>query len=297
MYENQYIKLARQFFFWILILGILIFTLFPFYWAVVGSFKTEAEIKSPPATYIPGELVLDNYWGTFNDPITNQTLDRGVFKNETFLRGLFNSALVSGITTVVSLIIGSFAAYAIGRLQFRGRTIMLYLILAMTMFPLISILSGLFTIVRELGIYGSLSALIITYPIFTLPFTVWVLVSFFRGLPAELEQAALVDGATPFQTFYMILLPLTAPALVTTGLLAFIGAWNEYLLAVTFTITNSDVWTVPVAIARFTGSIAREEPIAEPLAATVIVTIPLVILVLIFQRRIIQGLTAGAVKG
>jgi trehalose/maltose transport system permease protein len=174
---------------------------------------------------------------------------------------------------------------------------MMYLILAMTMFPLISILSGLFTIVRELGVFGSLTSLIITYPIFTLPFTVWVLVSFFKGLPAELEQAALVDGATPFQTFYMILLPLTAPALVTTGLLAFIGAWNEYLLAVTFTVTNSDAWTVPVAIARFTGSIPREEPIAEPLAATVLVTLPLVFLVLVFQRRIIQGLTAGAVKG
>ncbi|MEO1288809.1 MAG: ABC transporter permease subunit, partial [Chloroflexota bacterium] len=139
--------------------------------------------------------------------------------------------------------------------------------------------------------------LIITYPIFTLPFTVWVLVSFFRGLPGELEQAALVDGATPFQTFYMILLPLTAPALVTTGLLAFISAWNEYLLAVTFTITNSDAFTVPVEIVNFSGSISREEPIAEPLAATVIVTLPLVVLVLIFQRRIIQGLTAGAVKG
>jgi len=297
MYENTYVKYARQIGFWILILAILIFTLFPFYWAVAGSFKSENEIKDPPATYIPNNIVFNNYWGEFQDPISNQTLDRGVFRNETFLRGLFNSAVVSGITVVISLVVGSFAAYAIGRLQFAGRTLMLYLVLAMTMFPLISILSGLFTITRELGVFGSITSLIITYPIFTLPFTVWVLVSFFRGLPGELEQAALVDGATPFQTFYMILLPLTAPALVTTGLLAFIGAWNEYLLALTFTITNESAFTVPVAIANFSGSIPREEPVAEPLAATVIVTLPLVFLVLIFQRRIIQGLTAGAVKG
>lgn len=297
MYENNALHLLRRIGFWLLILAILIFTLFPFYWAVAGSFKSEREIKSPPATYFPQNPVLNNYWGEATDPILNQTVDRGVLRNDKFMRGLFNSALVSGITVVISLVVGSFAAYAIGRLKFRGRTIMLYLVLAMTMFPLISILSGLFTITTELGVYGSLSALILTYPIFTLPFTVWVLVSFFRGLPAELEQAALVDGATPFQTFYMILLPLTAPALVTTGLLAFIGAWNEYLLALTFTTISEAAQTVPVVIANFSGSISREEPIAEPLAATVIVTIPLVILVLVFQRRIIQGLTAGAVKG
>lgn len=297
MYTNRALKFVRQALFWLLIGVILIFTLFPFYWAVMGSFKSEAEIKTPPATYYPQRPVLNNYWGEFLDPVSGNVGARGVIRDTDFLRGLFNSTLVSGITVVVSLVIGSFAAYAIGRLRFRGRTLMMYLILAMTMFPLISILSGLFTITRELGVFGSLASLIITYPIFTLPFTVWVLVSFFRGLPAELEQAALVDGATPFQTFYMILLPLTAPALVTTGLLAFISAWNEYLLAVTFLITAQENWTVPVAIARFTGSVPREEPIAEPLAATVIVTIPLVVLVLIFQRRIIQGLTAGAVKG
>lgn len=297
MNQNNVLDTARKVAFWLLIGAILIFTLFPFYWAIVGSFKTEAEIKAPPATYIPNEFTTNNYWGEFNDPVTGQTLERGVLRNDTFMRGLLNSTIVSSITVLVSLVVGAFAAYAIGRLQFPGRTIMLYLVLAMTMFPLISILSGLFTIVRDLGIFGSLSSLLITYPIFTLPFTVWVLVSFFKGLPAELEQAALVDGATPFQTFYMILLPLTAPALVTTGLLAFIAAWNEYLLAVTFTVTNNTAWTVPVAVARFTGSVPREEPVAEPLAATVVVTLPLVILVLVFQRRIVQGLTAGAVKG
>src|SRR5690606_2996174 len=142
-------------------------------------------------------------------------------------------------------------AYALGRLHFRGRTLMLYAVLAMTMFPQISILSGLFSIVRDLGLFGSLTSLIVTYPLITLPFTVWTLTTFFKGLPGELEQAALVDGATGFQTFYLILLPLTAPALVTTGLLSFISAWNEYLFALTFTTINPSAQTVLVCIEHF----------------------------------------------
>lgn len=279
---NNVMSLLGRIGFWVLIIAIALFTLFPFYWAFNSSLKTEAEIIQP-ATLIPRNPTLINY--------------EAVFMNNQFLVGLANSAIVSGITVVLALVVGSFAAYALGRLEFRGRTVMLYLVLAMTMFPTISILSGLFAIVNELGIFGSINSLIATYPIFTLPFTVWVLVSFFKGLPAELEQAALVDGATPFQTFYMILLPLTAPALVTTGLLAFIAAWNEYLLAVTFTTTNPSAQTVPVAIARFSGTIARQEPIAEVMAASIVVTIPLIVLVLVFQRRIVEGLTAGAVKG
>jgi trehalose/maltose transport system permease protein len=167
----------------------------------------------------------------------------------------------------------------------------------MTMFPSISILSGLYTIVRDVGAFGTPYALIMTYPVFTLPFTVWVLTSFFRGLPAEIEQAAIIDGATQMQTFRMILLPLTAPALVTTGLLSFVSSWNEYLFALNFTITNPDAQTVTVAIAQFSGIDAMQEPIAEIMAAAMFVTIPLVILVLIFQRRIVAGLTSGAVKG
>jgi trehalose/maltose transport system permease protein len=167
----------------------------------------------------------------------------------------------------------------------------------MTMFPSISILSGLYTIVREFGLFGTPFALIMTYPVFTLPFTVWVLTAFFRGLPAEIEQAALIDGATQMQTFRLILLPLTAPALVTTGLLAFVTSWNEYLFALNFTITNPSAQTVPVAIAQFSGIESLQEPIAEIMAAAMVVTIPLVVLVLIFQNRIVAGLTAGAVKG
>jgi trehalose/maltose transport system permease protein len=167
----------------------------------------------------------------------------------------------------------------------------------MTMFPSISILSGLYTIVREFGLFGTPFALIMTYPVFTLPFTVWVLTAFFRGLPAEIEQAALIDGATHMQTFRMILLPLTAPALVTTGLLSFVTSWNEYLFALNFTITNPGAQTVPVVIAQFSGIESLQEPIAEIMAAAMVVTIPLVVLVLIFQNRIVAGLTAGAVKG
>jgi trehalose/maltose transport system permease protein len=268
--------------FWALVIIILLYTLFPFYWALNSSFKGENEIIAP-ATFIPRNPTLINY--------------QSVFSNDQFLLGLRNSAFVAATSVLLALVLGSFAAYALGRLQFRGRTLMLYAVLAMTMFPQISILSGLFKIVRDLGIYGTPAAMIATYPLLTIPFTVWTLTSFFKGLPAELEQAAYVDGANPFQTFYMILLPLTMPALVTTGLLAFISAWNEYLFALTFTVVNPAARTVTVAIAQFSGQVARQEPIGEILAASVVVTIPLIILVLIFQRRIVEGLTAGAVKG
>lgn len=268
--------------FWLLVIIILIYTLFPFYWMFVTSLKTEAELFST-AQIFPSAPTLQNY--------------QSVFSNDQFIRSLVNSAFVSATTTIMALVVGAFAAYALGRLQFRGRSLVLYAILAMTMFPQISILSGLFSIVRDLGLFGSQGALILTYPLLTLPFTVWTLTSFFKGLPAELEQAALVDGASTFQTFYMILLPLTAPALVTTGLLAFISAWNEYLFALTFTVINPAARTVPVAIALFTGQVQRQLPLGEIMAASVVVTIPLIVLVLVFQRRIVEGLTAGAVKG
>ncbi len=268
--------------FWVLIVFILIYTLFPFYWAINSSFKGENEVFGT-ATYLPQHFTTINY--------------QSVFSNNQFITSLANSALVSGTSTLLALVVGSFAAYALGRLQFSGRTLMLYAVLAMTMFPQISILSGVFSIVQQLNLFGSQAALIVTYPLITLPFTVWTMTSFFKGLPGELEQAALVDGATAFQTFYMILLPLTAPALVTTGLLAFISAWNEYLFALTFTVINPAARTVTVAIALFSGQVSRQDPIAEVMAASVVVTIPLIALVLIFQRKIVEGLTAGAVKG
>jgi trehalose/maltose transport system permease protein len=275
--------------FWILYALIVIWMLFPFYWAINSSLKTEAQLQMTPATFVP------------RDPATNTisaTLQNygAVFRNESFVRGLVNSAIVAISTTVLALMVGAFAAFALGKLRFRGKTPSLYLILAMTMFPQVAVLSGLYAVINFLGI-PAIPSMIVTYMLFTLPFTVWVLTSFFKGLPLEIMQSAQVDGATPFQTFYMILLPLTMPALVTTGLLAFIAAWNEYLFALTFTSIEPQARTVPVAIALFTGEIARQQPFGEIMAAGIVVSIPLVIMVLIFQQRIISGLTAGAVKG
>lgn len=282
MTRKQLTERAQQVALYVAVLLIAIYTLFPFYWAFMTSFKTESELFLP-ATYLPQEPTTQNY--------------EYVFEDNTFLEALRNSAIVSSATSILGLIVGSFAAYALGRLRFRGRVILLYVVLSMTMFPAISILSGLYTIVREFGFFGTPLSLIATYPVFTLPFTVWVLTSFFKGLPAEIEQAAIVDGATPFQTFRLILLPLTAPALVTTGLLAFVISWNEYLFALNFTATNPSSQTVPVVIAQFSGRFSEQEPLAEIMAAAMVVTIPLVVLVLIFQNRIVEGLTAGAVKG
>lgn len=279
----------------IVFIGILLilafYLLFPFYWAVVSSLKTSGQLFQ--ITYIPLQPTLEPY--------------RVVFQNSDFALGLRNSIIVSFSVTALSLLIGSFAAYALGRLPFRGKGPILYTILAMTMFPAIAVVGSLFTFVRnpcvvvagdcpELSIFNTWWALIITYMIFTLPFTTWVMTNFFKSLPAELEQAALVDGATPFQTFYMVLLPLTMPALVTTGMLAFILAWNEFLFALSFTL-DFKARTVQPAIAFFRGQSEREIPWNNIMAASVVVTIPLIVLVLVFQRKIVDGLTAGAVKG
>jgi trehalose/maltose transport system permease protein len=242
-----------------------------------------------PATFVPRNprtQGLDLYFRNY----------LSVFRNNAFLRGLGNSVVVAVSVTLAALAIGSFAAFALGKLRFRGRTPSLYLVLAMTMFPQIAVLSGLYAMILFLGL-TAIPAMIITYMLFTLPFTVWVLTSFFKGLPLEIMQAAQVDGATGMQTFVQILLPLTAPALVTTGLLAFIAAWNEYLFALTFTSIQPQARTVPVVIALFSGQVARQEPFGEIMAAGVLVSVPLVILVLMFQNRIISGLTSGAVKG
>jgi trehalose/maltose transport system permease protein len=275
--------------FWILYALIVIWMLFPFYWALNSSLKNESQLQMTPATFVPRDP------GTNAISLNFQNYS-AVFQNESFVRGLVNSVIVAVSVTALALAVGSFAAFALGKLRFRGKTPSLYLILAMTMFPQVAVLSGLYALINFLGI-SAIPSMIVTYMLFTLPFTAWVLTSFFRGLPLEIMQSAQVDGATPFQTFYMILLPLTAPALVTTGLLAFIAAWNEYLFALTFTSIEPQARTVPVAVALFTGQISMQEPFGEIMAAGIVVSIPLVILVLIFQQRIISGLTAGAVKG
>ncbi len=270
--------------FYLLLLVIVIYIVFPFYWAFKSSISPNSELFKTPVSYWPEHPTFAHYRAALSDP--------------NFKRALLNSTIVAGSVTLLSLVIGSFAAYALGRFNFRGRTPMMYLILSMTMFPQIAVLGALFTMVNKFHLFNHLSALVLTYMIFTLPFTVWVLTSFFRAFPRELEEAAYVDGASPFQVFYQVLLPLAAPGLVTTGLLAFIGAWNEFLYALSFTQTPEH-WTVPVQIFNFTPQTGGgfELPWGTIMAATVIVTIPLVVLTLIFQRRIIAGLTAGAVKG
>ena len=263
--------------------------LFPFYWAINSSLKTEAQLQMTPATFIPRDAENQGISPTLQNY-------KAVFQNEKFLLGLKNSVIVAVSTTALSLVIGAFAAFALGKLRFKGKQPSLYIILSMTMFPQVAVLTGLYAVIRTLQL-PAIPSMILSYMIFTLPFTVWTMTAFFQGLPTEILQSAQVDGANPFQAFYMILLPLTAPAMVTTGLLAFINAWNEYLFALTFTTIEVKARTVPVAIALFTGQIAYQEPFGEIMAAAVVVTIPLIFLVLIFQRKIIAGLTAGAVKG
>jgi trehalose/maltose transport system permease protein len=268
--------------FWLLVVLILIYTLFPFYWAIATSLKRSSDLFLTPVPYWPNPITWDNY--------------RAVFEDDDFVIALRNSAIVSIASVALALAFGSLAAYAIGRFQFRGKTPVMYLILSMTMFPAIAILGSLYDMIRWANAFNTLYALVFAYTTFTLPFMVWVLANFYRAMPAELEQAALVDGATPFRAFYQILLPLAAPGMATTGLLAFIASWNEYLFARTFTITP-EARTVPVAIASFGGATQFDLPWGTIMAASVVVTVPLIVLVLLLQRKIISGLTAGAVKG
>jgi trehalose/maltose transport system permease protein len=270
--------------FWILILAIFVYALFPFYWALRSAFMPASQLFTTPIKYWP----TDPTWQNFSE----------VLNSSFFRHALLNSTIVAGSVTLISLAIGSLAAYALGRFHFHGRTFVLYLMLSMTIFPQIAILGALYTMISNFHLYDKLGALVLTYMIFTLPFTVWVLTSFMRALPGDLEEAAYVDGATPLQVFYKVLLPLIAPGLVTTGLLAFIAAWNEYLYAVSFIQTPSH-YTVPVAIVSFTpkGGNAFQVPWGQIMAATVVVTLPLIVATLILQKRILAGLTAGAVKG
>ena len=270
--------------FYLLIALIFVYAVFPFYWAVRSAFTPEAELFRTPVQYVPENATLDNF--------------RAVFESANFQRALLNSAIVAGAVTLIAVTVGSLAGYALGRFRFRGRSATLYLMLSMTIFPQIAILGALYTMINRFGLYDSLWALILSYMVLVLPLTVWILTSFMRALPKDLEEAAYVDGASPFQTFYRVMLPLVAPGLVTAGLLAFIAAWNEFLFALSFT-QSPDKYTVPVAITTFTGETGSsfDKPWGEIMAATVIVTVPLVVLTLVLQRRILAGLTAGAVKG
>lgn len=273
-------KIAAKTGFAILLAGILLFTVFPFYYAIVTSFKSGSELFD--VTWWVSSFDFSNYLSVIGDG--------------SFVGSIWNSVLVSFATVIIAMAFGLTAAYALGRVQFRGRSAVLMIVLGVSMFPQVAVLSGLFEVIRALDLYNNPLALIFSYTIFTLPFTVWILTTFMRQLPKELEEAAIVDGASPMTTLFKVFIPLMWPAMATTGLLAFIAAWNEFLFALTFTLTD-DQRTVPVAIALLTGGSQYELPWGNLMAASVIVTVPLVLLVLIFQRRIVSGLTAGAVKG
>ena len=272
--------IVRRAAFYLLVAAIVVIAVFPFYYAIITSLKSGTALFQ--VDYWPKMFTLSNY-------VT-------VFTIGTFPRNLLNSLIVSAAVVVISLFLGVTAAYALARIRFRGRSLLLVTILSVSMFPPLAVLAGLFELIRALGLYNSLLALIFSYMIFTLPFTVWVLTTFVRDLPIEIEEAAIIDGATPWIIVPRVFLPLMGPALVTTGLLAFIGAWNEFLFALTFT-SNNEQRTVPVAIALLSGNSQFETPWGNIMAASVIVTVPLVVLVLIFQRRIVSGLTTGGVKG
>jgi trehalose/maltose transport system permease protein len=266
--------------FYLLLALIVFYTVFPFYWAIVSSLRTGS------ALFEVGIWPSDPAWSNYV----------AVFKEQPFGRNILNSILVAVSTVALSLCLAVAAAYALGRIRFRGRRALLFTVLGVSMFPQIAVLSGMFELIRMLGLYNNLLSLTLSYMIFTLPFTVWVLTTFMRELPKEIEEAAIVDGARPLTLVIRVFLPLMGPALVTTGLLAFIAAWNEFLFALTFTL-SAEMRTVPVAIALISGASAHELPWGNIMAASVTVTVPLIALVLIFQRRIVSGLTAGAVKG
>jgi len=265
---------------WIAVVLICVFCLMPFYWLINVSLKTGGALSQ--ADLIPPSPSLDNY--------------KSIFENADFTAALRNSVIVTTITTVLALVFGSFAAYALARLRFKFKFLILAIVLSISTFPPIAIAAPIFKLWTDVGIYNTYVGLIIPYLTFALPLAIYILASFFKEIPKELEEAALVDGATNFQAFRKVVLPLAAPGLVTAGLLTAFFVWNEFLLAVTLT-SSPDAFTVPVAVANFTGSTEFEIPLGTISAASVIITVPLVALVIIFQKRIVAGMTAGAVKG
>jgi ABC-type glycerol-3-phosphate transport system permease component len=264
----------------LLVLALLVIaSAFPLYWAVLASFTPEARLFQAPSL-VPRELVLDHY--------------RALFNERNFWIPIRNSLIVAGATTIFCVTLGAFCAYALARLQFRGKTILLGFILAVGMFPQISVVSPLYLLLRSLHLINTYPGLVLPYLTFAMPLTVWLMVGFFRQLPAELEEAAMVDGASRFRAFREVIIPLALPGIATTAILTFVYSWNEFLFALSFTL-GPDRQTVPVAIALFRGM--YQVPWGQILAAAVVATAPVTLLVLAFQRRIVQGLTAGAVKG
>ncbi len=280
--KNPVVRSLVTALFWLAVVVILFYVVLPFYWMIKTSLTAPGSLSAEALLWFPKHITLQNY--------------QLVFAGQPFGRNLLNSFVVSAGTVLISLLLSVLSAYALGKFRFKGKSVLMYVILAVSVFPQIAVLGGMYTTIKALGLYNNVFGLMFSYMIFTLPFTVWTLTSFVREIPTELEEAAYVDGATPLQTLFKVLLPVMTPALVTTGLLAFINAWNEFLFALTFT-SNDSARTASVAIGNFSGASQYESPFGQIMAASVIVTIPLIILVLFFQRNIVSGLTAGAVKG
>jgi len=266
-------------------LVVVLYAVFPVLWILSLSFKGETEIGSGTNglnQLIPSTPTWDNY--------------RQIFSSGEFVHPLINSIGISLITTVIAVVIAAFAAYAIARLDFLGKRLLLSGALAIAMFPQVSIIGPLFNIWRATGLYDTWPGLIIPYLTFALPLSIWTLAAFFRQIPWDLEQAAQVDGATPFQAFRKVVVPLAAPGVFTSAIIVFIFCWNDFLFSISLTSTTASR-TVPAATTFFTASSNFINPTGQIAAAAIVVTIPIIVMVLAFQRRIVAGLTSGAVKG
>jgi multiple sugar transport system permease protein len=262
---------------WFAVIAAVTFCVGPFLWQALTSLRPEDELTR---IALPRALSFTSFVGAFH--------------GRNFERVILNSAVVSITTTVFCLAVGASAAFALAKLEFRGRRLLLAVALMVSMFPPIATVSPLYLMIRAIGLRDELGGLILPYTTFALPLTLWILTGFFRDIPDELYRAAMIDGCSPFQAFRKVLLPLAAPGLATTAILVFIFAWNEFLYALTFT-SSPDKRTIPVAISLFAGE--HKEPWGEIAAASVIATLPLIVVTLLFQRKIVAGLTAGAVKG
>jgi multiple sugar transport system permease protein len=266
--------------FYVFLVVFVLVSIFPLLWVFKMSIVTKSELFASPPTILPHEPTGASYATIFGD--------------SAFQRALINSTVIAGVTTVICLFFGSIAAYAIARLRFRFKGIVMTLILAISFFPAVAIIAPLFIQFRRIGIIDTYLAAIVPDVVFAMPLTIWILVAFFKELPFDLEEAAKIDGATTIQAFRMVIVPLAAPGVFTTAILTFIFAWNEFLFANTFLF---DERTQPVTVVIPNFATVYTVDYGAQAAAAVVVTVPLVILVLIFQRRIVSGLTAGAVKG
>jgi multiple sugar transport system permease protein len=261
---------------------ILVWCLLPVAWIISLSFKSAAETGVGSPQFLPKDPTLQNY--------------RDILSNPDFTDALRNSFGIAAIATVLSVILATLAAYAIARLDFKGKRLVLSLALAIAMFPVVSLVGPLFDMWRTIGLFNTWPGLIIPYMSFTLPLAIWTLSAFFREIPWEMEQAAQVDGATSWQAFRKVIVPLAAPGVFTAAILTFFFAWNEFVLAISLTSTTASR-TVPAQLSYFVGPDPFNPPYGQLATASVVVTVPIIIIVLLFQRKIVAGLTSGAVKG